>query len=1221
MKTQLMIARLTGTILCLLMSLSVAFAAPRPTGVTVSTSYIAATCHGTCDGTATAMAADGTAPYTYVWSTSDTGATVNNMCAGTYWVTVSDALGDTASTTVIVPEPTALSVTFTYRYSSANCSDSSIATVSGGTAPYTYSWHNGAHTSTTNVFNYVCAGETDTLVVTDVNGCSITAYAVNNHIRNNMLVLRTVSCYGVCDAIASASPQGGVPPYTYRWNTSPIQTTDTVSGLCAGTYSTTVYDSHGDSVVKSVTLTQPSQLTINTSYSTHGSCTDTVFAAVTGGSLPYNYNWGNYNSTSAYLPYVCSGQSYTLTVTDGHGCTQVVNGTFPTTFPLTGSTHLIQNASCSGGCIGSGYVTASGGVPPYTYMWNNASTNDSITGLCAGTYSVTVTDSVGNMDTVTLAIAQSGSTSLFISYRFGATACTDTGLVSVSGGTPPYTYYWHSGAHTSTTSTLDNICSGETDTLTVTDSTGCSTTIISTNHHLNGYAAVLRTVSCYGSCDGVAAANVTVGSSPYTYKWSTSPVQTTDTVNGLCAGTYNVTIFDASGDSLVKSATITQPAQLTITISHTTHGSCTDTVFAAVHGGSTPYNYNWGNYNSTSAYLPYVCNGQSYSLTVTDGHGCTQVINDTFPTVFPLVATTHLIQNTGCYLACNGSGYVTATGGVPPYTYLWSNASTNDTITGRCPGTYQVIATDSIGNMDTTTLTIQQNPSITVDLGPDRTVDCMESAGGWINPYVTGGSGSYTYDWHAVGIPDSIIYYATAVSDFTGGTAVVGIPGSYILNVSDGNGCSASDTVDIENANSSIQLNGPYTICLGSAASFHITGTNQVIGWTKYQNGVFTNLGNTTVDLIDTPTVTTYYIAHVRDTSYLSCTVALLREVVVDTICDVWPGDANFDGIANNADILAIGLDYADTGPVRSGASLVWIGQAATDWANNTPNGPNEKHADCDGNGVINADDTLAVTLNYGLTHSKGAASSLTSPEVYIQFPNNYRVAAGQTIQVPIYLGTTGYPVDSIYGICFTVNYDNTLIDSTNSQLSVAGSWLGNNGGNLLQFRKNFYNSSQTPVAISRTNHANIGGNGLLATISYTMKDDISGKQQIVKYLRFSISDVTAVMANGTPVIVSSEKSADSTEAFQYTGIDQPTLQDQLTVYPNPASQQLIVNAGKVQIEEYLITDLLGKVVLTTTNPKSNITTFDVSGLSQGVYILRAKTGDNVANIKFVIQR
>ncbi len=206
------------------------------------------------------------------------------------------------------------------------------------------------------------------------------------------------------------------------------------------------------------------------------------------------------------------------------------------------NTSVAINASCFGTDNGTAAVTASGGMPPYSYLWNTGDVTPALSHLTAGPYQVTVTDAGGCTASITTTVTQNTAISTIIVQDnvncFGGS--NGWASLNVSGGTPPYSYLWNTGG---LTSTLSNLTAGLYQ-ITVTDAHGCT---------IDNQVDITEPAELNIMVDVVlpdaAMANVTGGSSPYTYVWSTNPPQTTPTATGLSPGTYTVTVTDANGCS------------------------------------------------------------------------------------------------------------------------------------------------------------------------------------------------------------------------------------------------------------------------------------------------------------------------------------------------------------------------------------------------------------------------------------------------------------------------------------------------------------------------------------------------------------------------------------------------------------------------------------------------------------------------------------------------
>jgi hypothetical protein len=367
-----------------------------------------------------------------------------------------------------------------------------------------------------------------------------------------------VTCNGACNGAATANVTGGTAPYSYLWLPGG-QTTATVSGLCPGTYTVTITDNSACTVSGTVTITEPAQLNSAASFqpvSCFGSCDGSLVSTVFGGTPGYTYNWMPGNFTSSFVSGVCAG-TYTLTATDAGGCITTATTTVTSPTQVTVSVMQLNNVTCAGACNGTATIVPSGGTPGYSFMWSpSGGTSSSYNNLCAGTYTVLVTDANGCTASVTFSItepaAMNAVTTAFGINCFGA--CTGTMIVSVTGGNPSYTYSWAPGGQT--TATITNQCAG-TYTVTSTDSLGCttaSTVTLTQPSQLTATASHTDETSAPAN-DGTATATASGGSPGYTYSWAPSG-GTNATATGLDAGTYTCTITDAAGCTTTVTVTV-----------------------------------------------------------------------------------------------------------------------------------------------------------------------------------------------------------------------------------------------------------------------------------------------------------------------------------------------------------------------------------------------------------------------------------------------------------------------------------------------------------------------------------------------------------------------------------------------------------------------------------------------------------------------------------------
>lgn len=275
----------------------------------------------------------------------------------------------------------------------ASCSGTATATASGGTAPYTYSWSNGATTAT---ITGLCAG-TYTVTVTDAGGCSMSAQATVTNTGSTLSVQATATnetCQNACNGSAAAVITGGTAPYTYLWSNG--ATTGTISNLCPATYTVQVSDQNGCTGNAQAIIANGALVTVTTNAvneTCQNTCNGSVSSGATGGTAPYTYSWSN-GATTATISNLCPA-TYTVQVTDQHGCVGNASGTVAAGTNNLNVSVSTTNETCAGTCDGSASGTASGGTAPYVYLWSDNSTSSIITNLCPGTYSLTVTDQNG----------------------------------------------------------------------------------------------------------------------------------------------------------------------------------------------------------------------------------------------------------------------------------------------------------------------------------------------------------------------------------------------------------------------------------------------------------------------------------------------------------------------------------------------------------------------------------------------------------------------------------------------------------------------------------------------------------------------------------------------------------------------------------------------------------------------------------------------------------
>ncbi|MCL4283220.1 MAG: gliding motility-associated C-terminal domain-containing protein [Flavobacteriales bacterium] len=789
---------------------TVTFTIQAPPPITAVPAQSDVTCAGACDGTASAPATGGSGTLTYDWQpgnpAGDGTASVTGLCAGNWSVLITDANGcdTTLQFTIAEPLPLSIDAGQTDVSCGGTCDGTAAATVSGGTPGYTYNWSPAppAGQGTANAGG-LCAG-TWTLTVTDANGCtSIQVYDILPAVPMDVdLQLTPASCAGSCDGEAVSTVTGGTGPYTYQWSPAPGggQGTPHATGLCEGVGTLTVTDAVGCDTTIQFSITAPPAMEANATVADPlcaGACDGSIVLAPTGGNGTYTYQWTPVPPNGDGTPQatgLCAG-TWSVTISSG-GCDSTF--TFNLQQPPPIDVQLaFTPATCAGACDGTGTVT--GTLAGLSFSWSPAPGSGqgtpSAAGFCPGPASVTVTNAAG-CDTVinfTITVPDPLVVGTAITDASCGTACDGQVVLTVSGGTPGYTYSWSPEPGTGQgTATAGGLCPG-TYAVTIADAAGCDTTLQVSITRPAGITAtsVIAQVSCAGLCDGAIQVTAGGGAPPYTWSWSPEPGtgQGTSTAGGLCPGTWTVAIGDQAGcdTSITFNITAPDPIDPHGTFTHEScNGPCDGTATVAPTGGNGTYTYNWSPMPPSGQGTPTVsglCAGP-WCVTVSDGAGCDTTWCFTILPEQSILATVSTVDGL-CWDECTGEATATASGGAGGFTFQWTpepgaGQGTNS-VTGLCQGPGTVTITDAAGCDTTIAFNIVKNPPIEPNLVvfPET---CAGACTGEAGVYPTGGAGNYSYAWQ----PDPGTGQGT--NEVTGLCSGV----NYSVTVTDSAGC---DTV------------------------------------------------------------------------------------------------------------------------------------------------------------------------------------------------------------------------------------------------------------------------------------------------------------------------------------------------------------------------------------------------------------------------------------------
>jgi gliding motility-associated-like protein len=898
----------------------VEFAAQTCPALTIT--HVSTTC-GLPNGTANlATPTFCAAPYNYTWSNGATTQNVTGLAAGTYTVNVGTQGGCvTEADTVIIGPSNGVTVTATPT--SGACAGSITTSVTTGVAPFTYSWSNGA---TTSSITGVGAG-TYTVTVTDSKNCVQTATAT---ITSSPIVVNTTSspttCTGTTGTAGVTSVTGGTSPYTYSWNGG--QTTSTISNLAAGSYTVTVKDANNCTQPETVVVGTTGATIIPTATETDVLCNGQSNGSVsvtgaTGGAAPYTYTWSGGQTTTTVTGLAIG--TYTVTAKDNNGCTGQTTITINQP-PLIVVNTTSSPTTCTGSTGSAGVTSVTGGVSPYTYSWAGGQTTSTISNLAAGSYTVTVKDANSCTQPETIVVGSTGATIIPTATETNV-LCNgqSTGTATVSGstgGTAPYTYTWSSGQ---TTTTVNGLPAG-TYTVTSKDNTGCvgQTTVTITQPTPLQLSSSAVNASCHGECNGQLLSLPSGGTSPYTYAWSNGATSASE--SNVCPATYSIVVKDANGCTVDSTGLVVgQPTAITGTTT-TTPAQCNQADGGAcltASGGTGAYTYSW-NTGITTTCISNVLGGP-YSVIITDANNCKDTVKVTVPNLAADSVVITATNNVTCFGGNNGSITSQASGGVAPYTYSWNTnpVQTNATASNLMAGTYTVTVQDaSPGGCPVTAVATITQPTLVVATPPAPVTICIGDSTK-LTVSATGGTGPYTYSWAPGGLTGATVTVKPANNT------------TYTITPTDANGCPGAPVQVV------VSLNPPLTVKV-TPNKATCPGGNVTIGATAGGgDGIYTYTWSPPTGLsctvcqnpVVTPTVTTQYTVTVND----NCGTPAVKDSVIVTVDPLPNVLFTADTMEGCSPLCVI---FTDKTTIASGGLFSWAWSFGDDSVSNIENPP-----------------------------------------------------------------------------------------------------------------------------------------------------------------------------------------------------------------------------------------------------------------------------------------
>lgn len=594
----------------------------------------------------------------------------------------------------------------------------------------------------------------------------------------------------------------------------------------------------------------------------------------------------------------------------------------------------------------------------------------------------------------------------------------------------------------------------------------------------------------------------------------------------------------------------------------------------------------------------------TYIVTMTGSNGC--VSYDTITVTVDLPAVEIIPSDT---MVCAAGGVFLDV--LTSYSsYLWSTGETTQYIAAPTAGTYSVTVTGTTqSSVDSVTI----YGGYPIAASNDTTTYVGDSAQLSVDT-----TGAMFVTW----FPNGDLTCATCPNPIAFPSATT----MYVVNVTYGDGCVSKDTVTVTVTNRPNALTDTlhyiiepdstlYGACATLPAFMGTPASTNLLCWTGALVGIPTvTNGSACIDYaaLASPQANDTLCIEVCDGAGLCDTTVMIMTIAS---C-VWAGDTDTNQVVNNFDLLPIGLGMGQTGNIRPNADLNFDCEPNLDWSGSTPvTNVNYKHSDTDGDGTVTVLDTQAIIQNWGqfyVRNGRTVSSNLTPKNFYVAYAQTVPSA---TIQVPIILGDSLNPVDSAYGVAFTINYDPQYVDSNSVSVLFDNSWLGNSNSDIISISKDFYQQGHIDVGLTRIDQLPRDGFGQLGVIQLTIKDDIL--KSTTRHLNMHISNVRLITdqeleipTNNTPTYILIQLP---------TGVEEIDAETGIRIYPNPA-QAIIHIDSKEPLESAQLYNTMGQLVREY-SVSQNSDELNVEQLPTGTYILSIQNAKGRYNQRMTIVR
>jgi hypothetical protein len=1148
-----------------------------------------------CNGSSVTMIGSGGSNYVWTYGTltlSTTGTVVVTPTANAcYTLNVTGNGGCTLSIVKCVTVVTTPTVSISgVSSTTANCQNTGYTVTASGASSYSWypTWLGNNATAATYLYASAC------FTVIGSNGGACTGSAVICPSITPMPTLNITAspsqtvCAGTTVTLSATS---GPTSYTWESNYVPIGNGPTIAvtptnypNMGWNSYTLFASNPNGCPSYAHIFLYLSNASTISVSGSTQFCSGQSRTLSVSGsGTFTWSSASGTLGTGNSIVVSPTSSSCYTAS--NGTGCPAVVclNMVSPPSLTVTATPSSTSN------CAYSGFTLSASGASSYSWFYasggNFANSANTVVGPASNScYTVVGTTAPGCTASAGICVTVQPGPSLAISVSPGLTVCPGTPINLSGSGASNYTYALTSYSNNiSTSSTASFIASSGTYSVWVTgtNSQGCPSyslvnIIVYSGPGISG-------VGTGFVCPGGSKTLFTTASGPFTWSDPSGVISTSSFVVVSPTATTCYTLTAGTGTCSTSVACISPANGPTITA--TGYNFCQGSPGYLSVGGGTFYSVP-GYSTTNSNWIPIGTVNANTCITVTGigSNGCTgTAVACVTVTPKPVFTNTMSLQS-----VCPGQSVLLGTANTTVNWYVaqlsqWSvlpvmtHTGTSVVFTPTAGGVYSVTA--YLGQCYPsfiTTVNIVPNPTLSVTGGNTVCAGGTLTLSGW---------GANSYSWSSGQTGPNITVSPSASTCFSlAGTNNFGCTGMAVH-------CVSVMTVPV--------LIGPSsaTVCRGTSQTFSASGA-ATYTWSNLAT-------SSTINVM--PQNTTSY--SVTGTASNGCQGMAVVTLSVDSTCsDVWPGDANSDGIVGTTDVLEVGLQASATGSARNPGGNTYAAQRCSNWSGTISSGKNKCHADCDGSGTVDNSDLTAITANFSQTHAFRSSGS-SGHDIRVVSDQPYFVA-GVWNRADIVVGDASNPFN-IYGLTFDLDYSANVVDPGQSYMVYNSSFLNANNQNA-EFIKYGTSGGKVYAATVRTDHNNVLGHGKIGELYFKLAPGTEGQ-----FMNFNIGN--SVWTDNTGVLNTLGGNSISIQILaDETGLAESGALPGIRLLPNPASQQVtLLSEGSAPVA-YVLSDISGRILGKGEFARS--TEIQTADLAPGVYFIRCESGGKQRTQRLVIQ-